>query len=114
MKGLFRFMASPVGRGVRIVLGLALIAVGLFAVDGVWSWVLGIIISLLVYRGYYQSVEKLCLIMMALFTLVTVACVAFLQFTEYAITWANVAEGLEFKLPAAAVGVAMEVPHMTV
>ncbi len=40
MKALFGFLASPVGRVVRIVVGLALILVGLFVIEGPLSWVL--------------------------------------------------------------------------
>jgi hypothetical protein len=43
MKGLFRFMASPAGRVVRIVAGIVLIAVGLGLVQGIGGWILAII-----------------------------------------------------------------------
>lgn len=36
----FSFLASAAGRGVRIVAGIALIAIGLFVVEGPASWVL--------------------------------------------------------------------------
>jgi hypothetical protein len=45
--------------------------------------------------------------MMCLFTLLTLTCLAFVQFTEYAVSWANILEGLKFDLPAATVGVAI-------
>jgi hypothetical protein len=43
MKGLFSFLASSMGRGVRIVAGAILILVGLFLVGGLWGWILAII-----------------------------------------------------------------------
>jgi hypothetical protein len=43
MRALFDFLASPLGRVVRIVAGLAIILVGLFVVDGPLGWVLGIV-----------------------------------------------------------------------
>ena len=43
MKGLFSFLAGSMGRGVRAVAGVILILVGLFAVGGLWGWVLVII-----------------------------------------------------------------------
>jgi hypothetical protein len=43
MKGFFRFIASSAGRGVRIVAGLVLIAVGLGLVHGVGGWILAIV-----------------------------------------------------------------------
>ena len=42
MKGFFGFIASPTGRGVRIVAGLALILIGLLALKGIWGWTLAI------------------------------------------------------------------------
>ena len=40
--GFARFMASPVGRGGRIVLGLVLIAVGIGVLGGVLGWIVAI------------------------------------------------------------------------
>jgi Inner membrane protein YgaP-like, transmembrane domain len=43
MNGLFRFLGSPMGRVVRIVAGLVLIAIGLLWIHGVVGWILAII-----------------------------------------------------------------------
>jgi hypothetical protein len=43
MKGFFRFMAGSAGRAVRIVAGLILIAVGIWAVQGIGGWILVIV-----------------------------------------------------------------------
>lgn len=43
MKGFFSFMASPTGRIVRIVAGLALILLGLLLVKGVGGWIMVIV-----------------------------------------------------------------------
>jgi hypothetical protein len=43
MKGFFRFIASPTGRGIRIVAGLALILIGLLAIGDIWGWILAIV-----------------------------------------------------------------------
>jgi hypothetical protein len=43
MKELFRFLASPMGRMVRVVGGLALIAVGLLWLHGVAGWILAVV-----------------------------------------------------------------------
>ena len=43
MKGFFRFIASPTGRVVRVVAGLALILVGVLALQGVGGWILAIV-----------------------------------------------------------------------
>jgi hypothetical protein len=41
--GFAKFMASPTGRGIRIVAGLILIAIGWFAMSGVGGWIVAII-----------------------------------------------------------------------
>ena len=43
MKGLFGFLASPAGRVVRALAGLALILIGLLAVGGLGGWILAIV-----------------------------------------------------------------------
>ncbi|MGD8473384.1 MAG: DUF2892 domain-containing protein [Anaerolineae bacterium] len=43
MNQLFEFLASSAGRIVRAVLGLILIALGIWAVSGAWGWVLIVI-----------------------------------------------------------------------
>jgi hypothetical protein len=39
MNALFSFLAGPIGRVTRVVLGLALILIGLFFIDGPLTWV---------------------------------------------------------------------------
>lgn len=73
----------------------------------VWVLISAVSAALLVYKGYYGSVEKLCLLMIGLFTLLTFASLFSLQYTEYALSWQNVLSGLTFSLPPAAVGVAI-------
>ena len=43
MKAFFGFMASPAGRILRIVAGLALILIGLLVLKGVGGWILAIV-----------------------------------------------------------------------
>jgi len=43
MKAFFTFLASPTGRIVRIVAGLALILVGWLALGGLGGWILAIV-----------------------------------------------------------------------
>ena len=59
--------------------------------------------AILVYRGYYHSMEKLSLIMIAFFTVFTFSSLYFLKYTQYSITWDNIREGLSFRLPKAAI-----------
>jgi len=89
--------------GVALTLNIAFPGVSVF----IWVWLVALSVSLLIFKGYYQSIEKIALVMMGLFTLLTLTCLAFVQFTEYAVSWANILEGLKFDLPAATVGVAI-------
>jgi manganese transport protein len=89
--------------GVAITLNIALP----FLSVPVWAGLVAIGTSLLISRNYYNFIETFSLVMIGLFTLFTLASLFFLQFTEYALTWANVAEGLQFNLPPAAIGVAI-------
>ena len=43
MNAFFRFVASPTGRVIRIVAGLALILIGLLAPEGLAGWIVAIV-----------------------------------------------------------------------
>ncbi|MEJ2266894.1 MAG: DUF2892 domain-containing protein [Anaerolineales bacterium] len=43
MQGVFRFLASNVGRWVRIIAGVVLILGGSWLIEGIWSWILIIV-----------------------------------------------------------------------
>lgn len=53
-----QFMASPAGRGLRIVAGIALIALGILAIDGIG----GIIVAVIGLVPLAAGVFDLCLI----------------------------------------------------
>ncbi len=89
--------------GVALVLSIAFPGVGVL----VWMMIVALSVSLIVFKGYYKTIEKASMIMIVLFVLTTLACVVFLQFTPYAVSWADLFEGLRFKLPKAAVGIAI-------
>lgn len=72
-----------------------------------WSYSIAVIVSLLIYQGYYRSVERISIVMIGLFTILTIVSVIFLQYTPYAITGSEVWTGLQFELPAEAVVVAI-------
>jgi hypothetical protein len=57
--------------------------------------------------GMYELVEKISLVFMGLFTVFTLAALIMVQKTGFAVTWPDIAEGLSFKLPRAAVGFAL-------
>jgi len=89
--------------GVALTLNIAFPAIS----TTVWAFVAAILASLLIFQGYYRFIEKFAIIMIGLFTLLTFASLFFLQYTPYALSWDNVASGLQFQLPASTVVVAL-------
>jgi manganese transport protein len=73
----------------------------------IWVFLIATVVALMTFQGYYRFIEGFSLAMMGLFTLFTLACLFFLQYTDYALSWADIQGGLTFQLPAAAVGVAI-------
>ena len=101
---IFKFLqVGGIVGGVALTLNIAFPAVN----TTIWAFASAMLSSLLIFKGYYQFIEKFALIMIGLFTLLTFASLFFLQYTDYALSWENVREGLQFQLPAAAVGVAL-------
>jgi len=90
--------------GVAIILNQIVPGVPLLA----WTLILAPSVSLLVFRGWYTPIERISLVMIGLFTLLTLASLIMLQRTEYALEFSDVASGLTFDLPkfalAAAIG----------
>jgi len=60
---------------------------------------IGVSVSILVYRGYYLLLEKASLIMIGLFTMMTLLSLIMLQTTEMAVTGAELSSGLTPSLP---------------
>jgi len=77
----------------------------------VWAWVClaAPTVSLMIFRGKYQFIERLSLLMIGLFAIFTLACLIGVQYTEFAMTRAQIVEGLSFwnGIPIAVVGVAI-------
>ncbi len=91
-----------------IVGGVALVgkAVWPAAVTDWLVWPIALSASLLVWLGGYKLIERVCVVLICLFTLFTTASLIAVQFTPYAVTAADVASGLTFTLPAGALIVA--------
>jgi manganese transport protein len=91
--------------GVGLVLNIILPGVS----AAVWTCLAAPVVALMVFRGKYRFIERLSLVMIGLFALFTVACLAGVQFTEFAISRADLVEGLSFwnGIPAAYIGVAI-------
>jgi len=86
-----------------IVGGVAIILQMVIPGVPIWAFLvaLSVSVSLLVSLGYYSILEKASIIMIALFTLFTLASLFMLQYTTYAISASDVASGLTFQLPSA-------------
>ena len=69
--------------------------------------IVGIVVALMVFKGYYSFIEKVSVVLMLLFTAFTIVAVFMLQKTSLAFTLDDVLEGVQFKLPAVAVGFAI-------
>ena len=67
-----------------------------------WAWncVIFALLSLLIYRGLYEDLEKMVSFLVAAFSLVVIFCVLALQGTEHAITGAQLASGLRLAMPS--------------
>jgi Mn2+/Fe2+ NRAMP family transporter len=89
--------------GVALAMNMALPALDVSA----WAWVAAVATALLIFRGSYRFIEKVAVTLTATFSLFTVACVALLQQTPYRFSLADLADGLSFHLPGAAIAVAV-------
>jgi manganese transport protein len=64
----------------------------------VWAIIAALVTSLLIYNGKYNSVEKISLLMMAMFTLLTIVSLFSVQYTPYRFSFSDVQTGLGFHL----------------
>ena len=73
----------------------------LFGAGGarVWAFLIGCAAVLLVLNGRYATLEKILIVLVSSFTLVTVICALMLQTTSFAITENDLWYGLSFSLP---------------
>lgn len=72
----------------------------------VWCFISAFSVSLLIYKGYYTFLENFSVILIAIFTVLTLASVVLVQYTPYAISAQEFLSGLEFRLPKETVLVA--------
>ncbi|MCY3629203.1 MAG: Nramp family divalent metal transporter [Bacteroidetes bacterium] len=71
-----------------------------------WAMVAAITVMVLLFRGRYGTVEKICVGMVVSFTFVTIACAVLLGWTPYAPTAEDFLSGLRLSLPAGGIAVA--------
>lgn len=103
LQGLKILQVGGIIGGVAIVLHMIIPVVSVNS----WAIIAAIVTVLLVYRGYYNSIEKGSLIMIMLFTLSVITSLIALQFTSYAINIEQFKSGLTFSLPPETVAIAM-------
>ena len=69
--------------------------------DKIWAAILGVITSVVLVLGRYRFIEVVSIVLVAMFTLVTIGNVLVLQtFGEWAVRGRDLAEGFSFKLPS--------------
>lgn len=91
-----------------IVGGTAIVMHMLFPVLPIYiaAFLVACLAAVMIYKGFYKIIEKVSLIMVAAFTIATITAVLVLRYTEFSFSWADISEGLQFKLPPALVAVA--------
>ena len=69
-------------------------------VQVITTYVVAASVSLIVFRGYYQVIEKAALVMIGLFTVFTIASLVALQWTDKAIQSEEIVSGLVPNIPS--------------
>ena len=64
-----------------------------------WSILIASLSAALLLGGTYASMEKMFVILVAVFTALTVVCTVILQWTGYAVSWSELASGLSLGVP---------------
>ena len=65
-----------------------------------WSILIGILCGGLLLGGTYASLEKMLVVLVATFTVLTLVCTAILQWTGFAVSWSDIAGGLSLGVPS--------------
>lgn len=73
----------------------------------IWAILIAVLVSALVFNGNYSIVEKASLVMIAMFTILTMTSLYYVRYTPYAFSLIDVFEGLKLNLSADVVGVAI-------
>ncbi|MEO8472637.1 MAG: Nramp family divalent metal transporter [Chryseolinea sp.] len=73
----------------------------------VWCGIIAVLLSTLIYQGYYSIVEKSSLVMTLAFTVLTLTAVFALGFTPYAISISDLLSGFNLNLSPQVVAVAI-------
>ena len=73
----------------------------------VWAAIAALVSSLLIFKGYYTPIEKISLVMIALFIIMTLISLFSLFSTSYSFTGHDIVSGLKFSLPPELIGLAI-------
>ena len=73
----------------------------------VWCLVASAAVSIIIQRGRYAPIEKLSLVLIGLFTLLTVFCVVAVQYTPFQFSAGDILGGFGFQLPPEVVLIAI-------
>ena len=89
--------------------GTAIILNMLFPSFSILSWTLitAMVAASLIFKGYYSTIEKLSLLMITLFTVLTLASLYFLKYTPYSFSWNNIIHNAQFNLSGEVTAVAI-------
>jgi manganese transport protein len=105
---LFLWIVKPLQVG-GVIGGCAIILNMWFPGIGIpiFASINALIVSLLVFKGYYKFIQFFSLVLMGIFTLFTLFSIYFLQYTPYEIHWGDIFNGLKFQFPAGSVAIAL-------
>lgn len=89
--------------------GTAIILNMLFPFFSILTWTLitTVIVAALIHDGRYGLIEKMSLVMIAMFTVLTLTSLFSLEYTPYSFSFSDVINGQRFNLSSAIVGVAI-------
>jgi manganese transport protein len=73
----------------------------------VWVLIIATFAAALIYNGKYAMIEKVSLLMILLFTVLTMASLFSIQFTEFAFSFSDILNGQRFKLSPEQIGIAL-------
>ena len=71
-----------------------------------WAVLVALLTATLLAVGTYSVVERSSVLLVAVFTLMTVGCVALLPWTGHSFGWREITSGLAFQIPPHAIGAA--------
>jgi hypothetical protein len=72
-----------------------------------WTIITALFVAALIFNGQYGWIEKLSLLMIAMFTILTITSLISLRYTPYSFSFSDIVDGLRFNLSGEIVGVAI-------